>query len=139
MKKIILSLAIALLLSASTTLLWGQKPEWKAYSGGLSKVQQIIDNGDYLWIATLGGLVKFHKYSHKSVIYDKTNSGLPSYLITDMAMDSNHTLWMATDKGLTRFDGKTWNTFTPDNSPIPSQNIYDLAVHGKDVWVGICL
>lgn len=134
MKKFILSLSVVFLLSASTTLLWGQNPEWKAYSGGLSRIQKIVDDGDYLWLATYGGLVKFNKISHESTVYDKTNSELPSYDIVDMAMDKTNALWMATDIGVSRFDGTTWNTFTHKNSPLQFP-IYALATHDNDVWV----
>lgn len=137
MKKFYCTTAVCLLLVLFIPALplHSQTNEWKAYSGGLARIQKMVDDGNYLWLATYGGLVKFDKLSQKSLIYDKTNSGLPAYIITDMAVDADNTLWMTTERGLTRFDGTTWTTFNTDNAPLPSPYIYALAIHGNDVWV----
>ncbi len=36
-------------------------------------------------------------------------------------------LWFGTVNGLSRFDGQTWKTFTPENSTLPDENVTGLA------------
>ena len=52
--------------------------------------------------------------------------------IWDLAADTSGNVWVATDAGLSRFDGQQWTTFTEADDPICS-----VAVDGQDqVWAG---
>ena len=45
---------------------------------------------------------------------DRTN-GLPSNSVYDIFQDSKGFMWFATGKGLCRYDGTTFKTYTSDN------------------------
>ncbi|MDN3204100.1 sensor histidine kinase [Algoriphagus sediminis] len=51
------------------------------------------------------GLPKIEKNSTLGILEFSEDQGLPSYLVTALMEDSNGMMWIATDKGLTRFDG----------------------------------
>ena len=51
------------------------------------------------------GLPKIDKNSTLGILEFSEDQGLPSYLVTALMEDSNGMMWIATDKGLTRFDG----------------------------------
>ena len=61
-------------------------------------IHQQIHDGNIIWLATNGGLVKFNKDSGKVTSYTKANSVLPSNSITKIAQSSNGTLWLGTDE-----------------------------------------
>ena len=47
-----------------------------------------------------------------------TEDGLPNPLVTDMEQDGRGFLWIATEAGLSRFDGKEFSRFDKVNSPL---------------------
>jgi ligand-binding sensor domain-containing protein len=52
-----------------------------------------------------------------------------------MGVDNKNVLWIGTDKGLVKFDGKTWATYTTTYG-LPSNEIRDVAVTSEGVlWV----
>ena len=52
-----------------------------------------------------------------SVINYNSDNGLPQNSIKGMAFDRNGFLWMATEMGLVRFDGRNFREYNMDNSP----------------------
>jgi len=78
------------------------------------------------------------------VVYDTTNSELPSNGISSLAIDGSGNVWIGTQttrwtsaKGLARFDGTTWKVFNTDNSELPSNGISSLAIDDSgNVWIG---
>lgn len=74
------------------------------------------------------------------------SSGLPSGLITDILQDHKGFIWIATDKGLSRFDGYRFINFThnPDDSlSIPHNFVSSLSLSSDNVLyiathAGIC-
>lgn len=74
---------------------------------------------------------------------------MPTPFVVTMEFDSRNTLWLScrdTIKygaigqiwggGLTRFDGKSWQSFNIDNSGIPSNTIMDIAIDKNDhLWL----
>ena len=57
--------------------------------------------------------------------YNTANSGIPANSVWDLAVDSNNTIWMATDYGMASFDGVNWNTYDVNNAPIPANSNND--------------
>ena len=64
--------------------------------------------------------------------------GLSHNYITGIVQDSLDYIWIATNKGLNRFDGKFFSNFfkTTDNSPIPENWILSLGTVGKNEIIG---
>lgn len=52
-----------------------------------------------------------------SVINYNSDNALPQNSINDMAFDSNGFLWLATEMGMVRFDGKNFREYNMANSP----------------------
>ncbi|HRH37928.1 MAG TPA: two-component regulator propeller domain-containing protein, partial [Flavobacteriales bacterium] len=68
--------------------------------------------------------------------YNRSNSGLPSNVVNAVALNSNGDLWAATEMGIARFDGSTWQTYRTDNSPLPEASVTDVAVGpNNEVWM----
>lgn len=61
--------------------------------------------------------------------------GLPSNLIYSMVQDNKGFLWIATDNGLARFDGKYFRTYTTDNG-LPDNEILEVRKENDGtIWV----
>ncbi len=116
---------------------------WSSYTCG-NDVQDILADGDTLWVATTGGLAKINFQTLESEIFTKSNSGLPFNILQSLALDNNHNLWIGTrdhegwySGGLVKFDGNNWTVYNSNNSPLPIEDIRGLAVdQDNNVWIG---
>jgi two-component sensor histidine kinase len=64
-----------------------------------------------------------------------TNNGLPSNTIYDITQDENGFIWIATDYGLSKFDGLTFKNFTIKDG-LPDNEILTLFKDSKQrIWV----
>lgn len=110
--------------------------EWIHYTSG-DYVRSIAEEDEFLWIGTDGGgLVRFHKSSGETTIYDKTNSGLPSNFVNALAVDAEGVKWIGTDKGVVRYDGDQWRVYNSNNSGLPYENVNALTTDNEGVlWV----
>lgn len=62
--------------------------------------------------------------------------GLPSNLIYQVAQDTTGFLWIATPRGVSRFDGETFKTYTTKNG-FPTNDIFSIAIsRDNKVWTG---
>ncbi|MFZ3564607.1 sensor histidine kinase [Tenacibaculum finnmarkense] len=62
-------------------------------------------------------------------------SGLPSLKITDITQDNNGYLWFSSSKGIIRFDGNKFKTYTRKNGLI-SNNTTVISAQKKAVFIG---
>jgi ligand-binding sensor domain-containing protein len=63
--------------------------------------------------------------------------GLPSNYITALHQDRAGFHWIGTDRGLSRYDGKSFRTYTPGDG-LPSPLIYSVFESSEGVlWVGM--
>ncbi len=108
---------------------------WQVYNNG-DVVQEIVEDGDELWIATNGGLVTMHRFSGNTTIYNTSNSPLRANNILDIDMDSNGTLWMATNGGgLTSMKDGNWTVYTADDGNFSYDAISRVEVDSdNNVW-----
>jgi ligand-binding sensor domain-containing protein len=67
-------------------------------------------------------------------IYNESNSELISNKITCLKY-SYPNLWIGTDKGLSKFDGKNWESFIPDEDLLTFK-ILDIAILDSNIWLG---
>ena len=69
-----------------------------------------------------------------------TKDGLPSNYIHRIFQDKDGFLWLATDNGLSRYDGYTFTNFQPvdgDSTSISSRNVTSIAQDNDGlIWVG---
>lgn len=70
--------------------------------------------------------------------FDKRD-GLSNGFVYDMAQDSKGFVYIATIKGLNRFDGTSFTTFTSENSELPSDQINTLYFDAREntLWIGL--
>ncbi len=99
-----------------------------------------------LWIGTGLGVFHFDPATGAYTLYDKSNTALPSNDVWEIEIAPDGSVWIATfddvwpyPGGLTHFDGATWTTYTAGASPLPHNQIQDLASRripgGYEVWV----
>ena len=69
--------------------------------------------------------------------YDTSNSNIGSNSINQILIDSLGNKWIATDNGLSKFDGTSWTTYNTTNSGISNNYIHSIAIDGKgNKWIG---
>jgi hypothetical protein len=98
----------------------------------------ILADGNYLWIATSSGLLKFNK-SNGAIVenFNTTNSPLPTNGVIKIAKDANGNIWLAATIGIVKMEPavvgineiKGSNTATV--SPNPSNGIFNFSFGNK--------
>ncbi|MEA3397939.1 MAG: two-component regulator propeller domain-containing protein, partial [Chloroflexota bacterium] len=88
-----------------------------------------------LWFGTYGGGVsRFDEGLWKTYT---TQDGLAHNTVFAIVATPDGAIWFGTWGGLSRFDGVSWTTYTPENSPLPDYDIRSLAVGpGNLLWIG---
>ncbi len=146
-KKVFHFIVLFLIYSVGWEPLGAQNPEWKVFTER-PMVTCMAEEGPYIWLGTNHGLVRCDKDSGTSVRYDLAKQGLPSNMISSIAIDSSGNKWIGiggqgeydtgySGFGLARFDGVSWNLFNTSNSGLQSNSISCLAI-GQDgkTWIG---
>jgi len=112
--------------SVTSTLWWG-------FPGSL-QVAEAIARGRFGALALLGLELELQAGG----VWERITAarGLPSDFVNDIAVDPAGSVWVATDSGVARFDGRSWKTFTRDDG-LPDNGVRTVAV-GRDgqVWIG---
>src|ERR1700709_2657697 len=66
-----------------------------------------------------------------------TEEGLPQSSVHSIVQTTDGYLWLATESGLVRFDGFTFQTFDRGNQPaFVSDDVCCLAADGNRLWIG---
>lgn len=63
------------------------------------------------------------------------DQGLPSNHLSDIALAAANQIWIASDSGLTYFDGNSFTNFNTQNSNLPSNNLKELAFVNGNIWM----
>ncbi|MHB9030270.1 MAG: ligand-binding sensor domain-containing protein, partial [Candidatus Latescibacterota bacterium] len=95
---------VLLLLSADAEGVWT-----RYYSA--NQVTDIVCEGDYVWCATTGGVVKRNRHDGSYIRYTSAD-GLAGDIVKDIFIDKRGVIWAATNGGLCQFDGQSWRTIT---------------------------
>ena len=79
-----------------------------------NRIRCIYSNDSSIWMGTDNGLVKWNFGSPTWTVYNAANTGngLGSNIINDVFQDTSGTYWIATEQGITRFDGSAWTKYT---------------------------
>jgi len=98
-----------------------------------------VDGDSVLWLGTWGyGLLKYEIATGKITIYD-VSKGLCNNIVSSMALDHRHNLWISTPNGLSNFDTKKKrfrNFFAADGLPQEDLgNFTYCAMNGK-IYIG---
>lgn len=105
-----------------------------------NRVLSIAMYGNYLWLGTENGIVKYDKRSDEFINYTQANdSNLRGYLgsiIRSVTVNSAGKVF-ATGDGLLQYDGNNWQRFTSENSMLPYNETHCVSVDKNDnVWIG---
>ncbi len=112
------------------------QPEWFDFTNANYIRTLLIDQQGNLWTGGSGGAVYWNTTSGEYTKYT-VDQGLPSNFITDIAETADGAVWFSSCLGgVTRFDGKNWNTFTTEDGLI-SDCVMSLAITTDGiVWAG---
>ncbi len=109
---------------------YSQNPEWINYTWG-QDVRALVEDGEFIWVGTVGGLVKLNITSGNMTFYNKANSGLPDNCVITIAIDGSGNIWVAAvDSGLVKFDGTNWTVYNTSNSGLPVNYVSGIAIDG---------
>ena len=62
--------------------------------------------------------------------------GLAGNIVYSIAQDTAGAFWFGTNKGLSRYDGKTFHNWNIHDG-LPSNDVYTITITpGGDVWIG---
>jgi len=96
--------------------------EWTNYTNANEISGSAID-GNYLWIATRGGVVKWN-LTDSSYTKFTTKDGLADLNVKDVFVDNEGNKWFGTVEGVQKFNGSEWTTYNTSNSPLPDNRVY---------------
>ncbi len=116
-----------------------------------NNINSLAVDDRYLWVGTKEGVSRYDKIANKWDRYNRDN-GLPSPDVVSIVVDG-YDIWAGTSAGLCKYprmsdDPNAWVTFTSGIEIKPmvvskefarslvSDEIWSLAVDGKNVWVG---
>ena len=96
-----------------------------------------LDDEGTLWIVTSGGAVTRYDTADKTYTYlFPTETGLAANDVYALLEDSQGNIWVGTSRGLSKFDGRAWETFIPNNSDLTYRYVNGLAEDKQGrVWV----
>jgi len=90
------------------------------------------------WIITSAILLHFTNANSQKIFFEQltTSEGLPSDYVNCLFEDSKGHLWIGTDKGACRYDGRTFQYFSNDNG-LPSNFVSCFAEDPSgNIWLG---
>lgn len=92
-----------------------------------------LDKNGAKWIGTFNsGVIEYDNSTFKAYL----PNGLTSNVINDVAVDADDNKWLATNAGLVKFDGNTWEFFdSEDGMAGNSFEIVEIDSRGR-LWVG---
>jgi len=87
---------------------------WSRFVDG-NHIEDMAAQGNYLWCATGGGLVKWNLNDMSYMIYNSDN-GAPFVKASRVEVDSNGIVWVWGNNGLSRYDDSGWMHFPFSNN-----------------------
>lgn len=99
-------------------------------------VSMLLDDANNLWVGTWGGGLSLFDTQTLSFRNFTTRDGLPGNFILALKQDRQGNLWIGSNKGLSRFDGKKFTNYSKLNGLI-GEYIFSIEF-GNDhsLWVG---
>jgi ligand-binding sensor domain-containing protein len=113
-----------------------QTTNWANFTNN-DKIYDLAEAGDKLWVATEGGGVTIDQTAGEIKHYLSSNTDLPGVHLTGLSRAGNGNLWFDVyEKGISKFDGTQWTSFTRSNSAIPDSNVaFVRESENGDVWM----
>ncbi|MBL0047064.1 MAG: hypothetical protein IPP32_03080 [Bacteroidetes bacterium] len=100
-----------------------------------SKSRLAIDSAHKLLITSIGaGLIVFDGTNYSN--FNTLNSGIASDTTNDVAVDMNNQYFVASESGMSVYNGAAWLNYTPSNSSLISKQLKTIFAHNNTVYVG---
>ncbi|RYM35148.1 T9SS type A sorting domain-containing protein [Brumimicrobium glaciale] len=127
---------ILVLLFFTVNMINAQTTNWANFTNN-DKIYDLAEAGDKLWVATEGGGVTIDQTTGEIKHYLSSNTDLPGVHLTGLSRAGNGNLWFDVyEKGISKFDGTQWTSFTRSNSAIPDSNVaFVRESENGDVWM----
>lgn len=104
---------------------------------GNEKVVAQAETKYHVWVATDNGVYQINKGNGKFIHLTTTNSVLPSNHTKGICTTSDDNVFIATDKGLFRFDGVSYLQLTTENSYLPTNALTSIAADERGrIFIG---
>jgi ligand-binding sensor domain-containing protein len=95
--------------------------------------------GYAIWVGTNNGLYIINTRNNKTTHLTAENSVLPSNHVTGIAVTTDGNVYVATEKGVFRYDGYAYLEITNENSNLPQNGITSIACDkNNNIWIGTC-
>jgi len=89
-------------------------------------------------VFSLLAVICFPQNNPQWIIYNTSNSNLPSNWISDVVIDNLNRKWFSIPQhGLLRIDGNNWTYFNTDNSEIPSNRLNTINIDSDNRFWGV--
>ncbi|KPK95541.1 hypothetical protein AMJ80_05010 [bacterium SM23_31] len=117
-----------------------QEEKWISYKVP-KYVRDFAFEGDYIWIGTRFGIVKWNKKTGQYIRYT-TSDGLINNWVNAVVIDSEGNKWIGTGElfeygaNACKFDGETWTSYTFYDGLYNNQ-VFSIAINKNgDIWFG---
>lgn len=96
------------------------------------------EEDSFMWVGTAKGVLRFDKVNGNFIVYDTSNSELPSQAIISVYIDVAGRKWFGSGgAGLVGFDGNTWSKYFTNNSGLPNNSVNAIAGDENGMlWIG---
>ncbi|MBN1290852.1 MAG: T9SS type A sorting domain-containing protein [Candidatus Latescibacteria bacterium] len=133
MKNLKIIITIIILLYFATSIF--AESAWTQYPCA-QNIQDIAFEGQYVWCATDGGVIRWNKQDGTHTILT-TNYGLANNYVKSVFVDSDGVKWFGTDNGVTKYDGTSCETITEGLGLINSQASLITQDKKGNMWIGL--
>jgi ligand-binding sensor domain-containing protein len=108
----------------------GQSPKWLNYTNG-DVINDIYEEGNYLWVGTNGGIVKVDKTTGTPTFFNQSSMGALLNGILSIAVDKNNVMWLGTENiGIVKYDGSQVSVYDSTSSNI--KDIVDIEIDAQN-------
>jgi len=113
---------------------------WMSYNMSSSGLPEnwvrniVIDDSNHVWLTPgsfMAGITNFDGGSSWHT-YNTSNSGIISNYVSNVSATGS-IAWIGCYDGLSRFDGSSWTNFDFNQTGLPTNRIWDIAIDGNDV------
>jgi ligand-binding sensor domain-containing protein len=102
---------------------------------GIQEINAVCVSENDIWLATNAGVVRRNIDNNLFItVFNTTNSKVISNKILCIVPDDKY-IWAGTDKGISKFDGYSWKSYTTDQDFVQLK-VYDIAVGESELWLG---
>ena len=129
-------LSIPFLISVQISIAAAGAGDWTTHTFA-NDVRSIAFDGDAVWMATVGGAVRFDRSAELFTVFTNT-VGLGHNDVTGVGVDDNRDVWFGTaGNGLSRRrqDTGEWRTFTRLDG-LASERVSVVLIENSRLWVG---